>query len=50
MVDGEESGESVVTEERLPELRPWQMGWIFRDGGCVAVERHGDQAPPAVGD
>jgi hypothetical protein len=50
MGDDEEHGESVATQEPLPELRPWQMGWIFRDGGCVAVERLGDQAPPGMGD
>jgi hypothetical protein len=26
----------------LPELRPWlEMGWIFRDGEAVVVERQG---------
>jgi hypothetical protein len=26
----------------LPELKPWrEVGWIFRDGGCVAIERRG---------
>jgi hypothetical protein len=29
--------------EALPELKPWrEVGWIFRDGGCVAIERQGD--------
>ncbi len=28
----------------VPELTPWrEVGWIFRDGGCVAVERRGDE-------
>jgi hypothetical protein len=28
--------------EALPELKPWrEVGWIFRDGGCVAIERRG---------
>jgi hypothetical protein len=28
----------------LPDLNPCtQAGWIFRDGDCVAVERHGEQ-------
>jgi hypothetical protein len=33
------------TAERaaLPDLKPWrEVGWIFRDGGCVAIERQGD--------
>ena len=26
----------------LPDLNPWtQVGWIFRGGDCVAIERHG---------
>jgi hypothetical protein len=30
--------------ETLPELKPWrEVGWIFRDGGCVAIERRGDK-------
>jgi hypothetical protein len=33
---------SVVRGEALPELAPWrEVGWIFRDGGCVAIERRG---------
>jgi hypothetical protein len=28
--------------EALPDLKPWrEVGWIFRDGGCVAIERRG---------
>jgi hypothetical protein len=27
----------------LPDLNPWrEVGWIFRDGRCVAIERQGD--------
>ncbi len=27
----------------LGDLKPWrEVGWIFRDGGCVAIERRGD--------
>ncbi len=39
-----ESGEaSAVGGEALPELTPWrEVGWIFRDGGCVAIERRGN--------
>jgi hypothetical protein len=26
----------------VPDINPWtQVGWIFRDGDCVAIERHG---------
>jgi hypothetical protein len=29
--------------EALPDLKPWrEVGWIFRDGGCVAIERRGN--------
>jgi hypothetical protein len=29
--------------DALPELKPWrEVGWIFRDGGCVAIERRGE--------
>ncbi len=32
------------TSGTLPELRPWrEAGWIFRDGGCVAIERQGEE-------
>jgi hypothetical protein len=30
--------------EPLPELKPWrEVGWIFRDGEAVAIEREGDE-------
>jgi hypothetical protein len=30
--------------EAIPELRPWrQVGWIFRDGDVLAIERRGDR-------
>lgn len=30
--------------ESLPELKPWrEVGWIFRDGEAVAIERQGDE-------
>ena len=40
-----EQGEADTAErEALPDLKPWrEAGWIFRDGGCVAIERHGDE-------
>jgi hypothetical protein len=37
-------GEGTATAEALPELEAWrEVGWIFRDGGCIAIERRGDQ-------
>jgi len=28
----------------IPEIRPWrEVGWIFRDGGALAIERRGDR-------
>jgi hypothetical protein len=41
------SGEEDLT---LPDLNPWtQVGWIFRDGECVAIERRGaDLRKPRV--
>ena len=34
----------TVEREALPDLKPWrEVGWIFRDGGCVAIERQGDE-------
>ena len=30
------------TSEALPDLNPWrEVGWIFRDGDCMAIERQG---------
>jgi hypothetical protein len=27
----------------IPEIRPWrEVGWIFRDGDALAIERRGD--------
>ncbi len=29
--------------EAIPEMRPWrEVGWIFRDGDALAIERRGD--------
>jgi hypothetical protein len=34
----------VNSEWVLPELEPWrEVGWIFRDDGCTAVERCGEE-------
>ena len=38
------SDEKAARAEALPELVVWrEMGWIFRDGGCVAIERRCDE-------
>lgn len=30
--------------EALPDLDPWrEVGWIFRDGSCFAIERRGEE-------
>ena len=30
--------------ESIPEMRPWRVvGWIFRDGDVLAMERQGDR-------
>jgi hypothetical protein len=35
---------AAAAAEPLPEFRPWrEVGWIFRDGGCVAIERQGTE-------
>jgi hypothetical protein len=42
----EESTQGVATgnAEALPELNPWrEVGWIFRDGDCIAIERQGGE-------
>ena len=42
----EQEQRQAETAERaaLPDLKPWrEAGWIFRDGGCVAIERRGDE-------
>jgi hypothetical protein len=32
-------------EETLPPLNPWrEVGWIFKDGEAIAIERSGDEA------
>jgi hypothetical protein len=39
-----EQGQAESPErEALPDLNPWrEVGWIFRDGACVAIERRGE--------
>jgi hypothetical protein len=30
--------------EGIPEMRPWrEVGWIFRDGDALAIERQGER-------
>ena len=37
-------GGATALVEALPELDPWrEVGWIFRDGACIAIERHGEE-------
>ncbi len=32
-------------EDTLPQLNPWrEVGWIFKDGEAIAIERSGDEA------
>jgi coproporphyrinogen III oxidase-like Fe-S oxidoreductase len=42
-------GSAVKNAESLPELKPWrEIGWIFRDGDCIAIERQGDETRARV--
>jgi hypothetical protein len=44
-----QQGVATATAEALPELKPWrEVGWIFRDGGCIAIERQGDKTRARV--
>lgn len=37
-------GAATGTAQALPDLNPWrEVGWIFRDGSCIAIERQGDE-------
>jgi hypothetical protein len=41
--------EEAGSVEALPDLNPWrEAGWIFRDGGCIAIERLGDEIRSGV--
>jgi hypothetical protein len=47
--DQKREGSSAKTAESLPELKPWrEVGWIFRDGDCIAIERKGDETRTRV--
>jgi hypothetical protein len=42
----EQKGQAATTvaAEALPELKPWrEVGWIFKDGDCIAIERQGEE-------
>jgi hypothetical protein len=42
-------GAGTATAESLPELKPWrEVGWIFRDGDCIAIERKGEEVRTRV--
>ena len=48
-VEQKGEGTTVKTAEALPELKPWrEVGWIFRDGDCIAIERKGDETRARV--
>ncbi len=35
---------STKQQAAVPELSPWrEVGWIFRDGEVIAIERQGTQ-------
>jgi hypothetical protein len=41
--------ETTTDDEALPEFNPLrQVGWIFRDKGCVAIARRGDPVRSGV--
>jgi hypothetical protein len=47
--DQKRDGSAVRTAESLPELNPWrEVGWIFRDGDCIAIERQGEETRARV--
>jgi hypothetical protein len=43
---------STEQAEPIPDVRPWrEVGWIFRDGDALAIERQGTRTrvrPAAV--
>jgi hypothetical protein len=49
MREQESEGAPTAIMDELPELNPWrQIGWIFRDGSCIAIERQGDETRTRV--
>ncbi len=45
MGDTEENSRAPEAAVLAPFDPSRQVGWIFRDGGCVALERRGDELP-----
>jgi hypothetical protein len=44
----EETG-TTASAGALRELEPWrEVGWIFQDGDCIAIERNGDETRARV--
>jgi hypothetical protein len=47
MMSAQRIREAVSATKRtspLPELKPWrEVGWIFKDGEVVAIERQDDE-------
>jgi hypothetical protein len=46
MGQGERAHDATATAiaDEVPELNPWrEIGWVFRDGHCIAIERQGDE-------
>ncbi len=42
--DDERIVSTMGTVDALPDLNPWrEVGWIFRDGRCIAIERRGEE-------
>jgi hypothetical protein len=40
----QDTARRVEHAEALPDMHPWrEVGWIFRDGEALAIERHGDR-------
>ena len=47
--DHKKQGATPATAEALPELNPWrEVGWIFRDGDCIVIERQGQETRARV--
>jgi hypothetical protein len=39
----ETSGHDPDGREGIPEIRPWrEVGWVFKDGDALAIERRGE--------
>jgi hypothetical protein len=40
----QDTARRVEHAEAIPDMRPWrEVGWIFRDGDALAIERQGDR-------